>query len=75
MGQIVGEAGSEYRPGKVLEAEAKQNPLPPIEGAELERIANRVADKAGGLDGLTYASLRNLPSQAYHELVMCVECQ
>ncbi|CAE7453123.1 unnamed protein product, partial [Symbiodinium sp. KB8] len=66
--KVWGEAGSEYKPGKVLEAKAKQNPLPPIEGAELERIANRVADKAGGLDGLTYASLRNLPSQAYQEL-------
>ena len=69
--KLWGEAGPEYRPGKVLEAEARQHPLPPIEGAELERIANRVADKAGGLDGLTYASLRNLPSRAYHELA-CV---
>ena len=69
--KVWGEAGAEYNPGKVLEAKAKQNPLPPIEGAELERIANRVADKAGGLDGLTYASLRGLPSQAYQELA-CV---
>ena len=69
--KVWGEAGAEYKPGKVLEAKAKQNPLPPIEGTEIERIAKRVADKAGGLDGLTYASLRNLPSQAYQELA-CV---
>ena len=69
--KVWGEAGAEYKPGKVLEARAKQNPLPPIEGTEIERIAKRVADKAGGLDGLTYASLRNLPSQAYQELA-CV---
>ena len=75
--QLWGEAGPEYRPGKVLEDKARQHPLPPIEGAELNRIANRVNDKAGGLHGLTYASLRNLPSREYDDELAGVlnECQ
>ncbi|CAE7513634.1 unnamed protein product, partial [Symbiodinium microadriaticum] len=44
--KVWGEAGAEYKPGKVLEAKAKQNPLPPIAGTEIERIVKRVADKA-----------------------------
>ena len=34
----------------------------------LEGVLKNVTDKAGGLDGLTYAALKNLPGPAYEQL-------
>ena len=38
----------------------------------LEAILKNVTDKAGGLDGLTYAALKNLPVPAYEQLTQAL---
>ncbi|CAE7523445.1 unnamed protein product [Symbiodinium sp. CCMP2592] len=66
--EIWGEA--EHCPclSETLVHKAKSCQLRPIAGSEISSVIHKVADKAGGLDGLTYTAMRNLPSQAYDSL-------
>ena len=54
--------------GQTLLDAAKASPLFKITAEVLEAILKNVTDKAGGLDGLTYAALKNLPGPAYEQL-------
>ena len=54
--------------GQTLLDAAKASPLFKITAEVLKVILKNVTDKAGGLDGLTYAALKNLPGPAYEQL-------
>ena len=56
----------------VLVEAAKTSPLPPLTAEVFVTILKNVTDKAGGLDGLTYAALKNLSWQAYEQLAQAL---
>ena len=58
--------------GQTLLDAAKSSPLFKITADVLEAILKNVTDKAGGLDGLTYAALKNLPGPAYEQLTQAL---
>ena len=68
--KLWGEAPMGFCPGDNLNQEAKHCQLPPIEGQQIRKISQTAADKAGGLDGLTFAAFRSLPSTAYEEFAV-----
>ncbi|CAE7648448.1 unnamed protein product, partial [Symbiodinium necroappetens] len=53
---------------ETLDYKARSCQLQPITGSQISSVIHKVADKAGGLDGLTYAAMRSLPSQAHDSL-------
>ncbi|CAE7835700.1 unnamed protein product [Symbiodinium sp. CCMP2592] len=65
---IWGEARRELVLSQELVTKAQESTLPSITGDEISVIVHKAADKAGGLDGLTYAGMRGLLKQAYEEL-------
>ena len=66
--EIWGEAEPCQCLSETLNYKARSCQLQPITGLQISSVIHKVADKAGGLDGLTYAAIRSLPSQAYDSL-------
>ena len=70
---IWGDAQQPWTGESQLMLHAKQTePLQPITGRMLSASANAKADKAGGLTGLTFSAVRNLPDQAYEQLAVAL---
>ena len=69
---IWGEVENSPPIGQTLLDAAKSSPLFKITADVLEAILKNVTDKAGGLDGLTYAALKNLPGPAYEQLTQAL---
>ncbi|CAE7325820.1 unnamed protein product, partial [Symbiodinium sp. KB8] len=69
--EIWGDAQRPWTGESKLMLHAKHTePLQPITGRMLSVSANAKADKAGGLTGLTFSAVRNLPDQAYEQLAI-----
>ncbi|OLP76816.1 hypothetical protein AK812_SmicGene43196 [Symbiodinium microadriaticum] len=71
--EIWGDAQQPWTGDSKLMLHAKHaEPLQPITGRMLSVSANAKADKAGGLTGLTFSAVRNLPEQAYEQLAIAL---
>ena len=69
---IWGEVETSPPIGRTLLDAAKSSQLFKKTANVLEAILKTVTDKAGGLDGLTYAALKNLPDPAYEQLTQAL---